>query len=224
MVLEMRQPVHGGWSMKVCVCTSVFVFEHTWCIMLCLCLCWSAGTLVFEEDAPGSAPVSRACVVFPHLFFSLAALKLVIAMSSLRRCFKNKWKINPSLLSLCWALHHNTRGGVEMWKTRLSGECSAGATAPFYLLSTSCWVMVCPIQLPPTTHTSSNVSPYLHGHKNCCTNLHFSIPCHCSWYIDIKCIVECHEKSPYRRPFVRHSTLLWVLFHIVTNTYSFKII
>lgn len=86
-------------------------------------------------------------------------------------------------------------GGAEMWKTRLSRECSAGATTPFYLLSTSCWVMVCPIQLPPNTHISSNVSLELHGHKNCCTNMHLSIPCHCLWYIDIRCIVECHKMS-----------------------------
>lgn len=41
-----------------------------------------------------------------------------------------------------------------------------------------------PFTCCPITHTTSNMSVWLHMHKNCCVDLHFfSISCHCLWYM-----------------------------------------
>lgn len=178
-----------GVHVRVCLCLR----EHTWCTAHTVCLCWSEGTLVFEEDAPGSTPVSWACTLFPHLFFFFIPIcsksPVVIATSSLRRSFKNKHHI--FLCYFCVELCITTLVMESKCETQqgMLSRCHHTLLFTVHMLLSN--GLPHPVT-PHYTHTSSNVSL---GHKNCCTNLHFSIPCYCSWYIDIKCIVECHKMS-----------------------------
>lgn len=97
---------------------------------------------------------------FPSPFIPLSICSktpIVITTSTLCRGFKNKHHIFLSYLCLGLCIKSlrvewfqcKSIQRAKMRKTRHRRECSAGATTPFYLLSTSCWVMFCPNQLPP---------------------------------------------------------------------------
>lgn len=198
-----KKPGIGGeatslWGLCACVrLCDVLVSAHD---AQCIFLCWSEGTLVFEGEAPESPPGSWVPVLFSHC--RVPVIRASIICRSKKKT-KQKKQLHFSFFYLCVELCMKTME-VEpgMWKTKLSRECNHTP-----LFTVHCWVMVCPILLPPTTHISSNVSLWLHMHKNCCANLHFSIPCHHLWYIDIKYIFECHKMS-LQKSFIKHSTTL----------------
>lgn len=163
------------------VCLSLC--ERTWYISLC----WSEETVLFEGD---QHRLSWAFLVI----YSCSKTPAVITMGSL--CFKNKHHIFLCYLRVELCISTLGVGGVggfcaEAFSTLKCERRDSGGNAQqalphlsAYSLSTSCWVMVCPIQLPPTTHTSSNVSLWLHGRENSVQTciFHFAAIAH---YIEI---------------------------------------
>lgn len=190
MVLEGRQPVYGGWSMKVSeyMCFFICVSIHNAQSTVYACVAGKGFWCLKKMHQDQHQWVQLVSFSLTFLFFSpsiCSKTPIVITTSTLCRGFKNKHHIFRSYLCVgfriatlwgewfqCKSIEHD-----EMWKTKQTGKLSRCYhtflfTVHFLLSNVLSWLVTPMSKIAVQT---------------------FSIPCHCSWYIDIKCTVECHK-------------------------------
>lgn len=160
--------------------------ERTWCKHACV---GARGLWTYEEDAPGSTPASWACVLFPHLFIPPPpALKLPSSSLGAVSAGASKINITSFLVTSVLGSASQHSGWTRNEKDETQQE----------MLSVCHHTLLFTVRFLLSNGLSHPVTPCYTDLIQCVTVqtcIFFPIPCHCSWYIDIKCIVYCHKMS-----------------------------